>query len=395
MSKKVAYIITGENIYRRRGLTSAALNRVKHLLPIADYEITVFAVANKDSWLFRKIKKRSKQETPPYIMADGIRVNLIWMPFTVIDIFMSTRLRYKPLVRQQFFRSICGQFKDYDLLVAHSSYAVPIAYNLKKMYDIPYCAIWHGSDIHTDPFNNKYIFSLTSEIIKAAKVNFFVSKKLLETSEQICKTNNKIVLYNGVGENFYRFDDEIRQKLKVDLGINLQNKVVGFAGNLIPIKNATLLPELFHYIETKYNAPLTFVVVGDGKLRAQVESQAKATLTDCIFLGDYPSEKMPEIMNCIDVLVLPSKNEGLPLATLEALACGANVVGSDVGGIKEVLGNDNVVELDENFIQKFSNRVVELLQTKTLTPQVPSQFDWEVTTEIEASTYATILASKQ
>jgi glycosyltransferase involved in cell wall biosynthesis len=328
-------------------------------------------------------------------MADGIRVNLIWMPFTVIDIFMSTRLRYKPLVRQQFFRSICWQFKDYDLLVAHSSYAVPIAYNIKKMYDIPYCAIWHGSDIHTDPFNNKYIFSLTSEIIKAAKVNFFVSKKLLETSELICKTNNKIVLYNGVGENFYRFDDEIRQKLKVDLGINLQNKVVGFAGNLIPIKNATLLPELFHYIETKYNAPLTFVVVGDGKLRAQVESQAKATLTDCIFLGDYPSEKMPEIMNCIDVLVLPSKNEGLPLATLEALACGANVVGSDVGGIKEVLGNDNVVELDENFIQKFSNRVVELLQTKTLTPQVPSQFDWEVTTEIEASTYATILASKQ
>lgn len=391
MSQKVAYIITGENIHRRRGLISAALSRVKHLLPKADYEVTIFAIANKDSWLFRKLKRRPKREHPAIMMIEGMEVNVIWMPFTVLDIFMSTRLRFKPFIRQCFFKSISRKFRIFDLLVAHSSYATPIAYHTYKKYNIPYCAIWHGSDIHTAPFSNKYVFKQTAEAISSADANLFVSNKLLETSELICKTTNKAVLYNGIGEDFVRYNDEHRQELKVNLGINPKHKVVGFAGNLIPIKNADLLPQLFCSIEANYDGLLTFLVVGDGKLRKQVEEQTKATVKESIFLGDYPREKMPEIMNCIDLLVLPSRNEGLPLVTLEALACGAKVVGSNVGGIKEVLGQDNVVDIDEHFIQNFSNRVVELLRIETSSTQIPPQFDWGITTGIENDIYAAIL----
>ena len=47
-----------------------------------------------------------------------------------------------------------------------------------------------------------------------------------------------------------------------------------------------------------------------------------------------------------DVLILPSINEGLPLTVVEGLACGCNVVGSLVGGIPEVIGEDNCVDLN-------------------------------------------------
>lgn len=393
MSYKVAYILTGENIYRRRGLLSAALNRVKHLLPLASYEITIYAVANKESWLFRFLKKRDKQDMPSQMEIDGVSVKLIWMPLTVLDIFMSTRLRYKPFIRYWFFRTQSSQFKSYDLLVAHSSFAISIADNVKRRYNIPYCAIWHGSDIHTLPFRSKYIFKQAKNAIKNANTNFFVSKKLLDTSERICKSDNKYVLYNGIGDNFIRYDDRTRKRLRTDLGINPDNKVIGFVGNLIPIKNADLLPEIFHDIESQYKGRLTFLVVGDGKLRKCVEEQTKAVVNRCLFLGDYPCEKMPEIMNCIDLLVLPSRNEGLPLVTLEALACGAAVIGSNVGGIREVIGDDNVVELGEHFVQRFSTKVVELLITEMPVTQLPSQFDWGITAGIENDIYTTILQS--
>ncbi len=394
MSQKVAYIITGETIHQRRGLISAALNRVKHLLTLADYEITIYAVVNKESWLFRLLKRRPKQEMPSQIVIDGMNINLIWMPLTVLDIFMDTRVRYKPLIRHWFFRTQCSQFKDYDLLVAHSSFAIPIAYNVKKKYNIPYCAIWHGSDMHTLPFHNKYTFNQTKEAIKRAEINFFVSKKLMETSDLICKTGNKQVLYNGVGDKFYRYDEETRKKIKIGLGINSEREVVGFVGNLIPIKNAELLPKIFHAIETQYANPLTFLIVGDGKLRKQVEIQTKSVVKDCLFLGNYPSEKMPDIMNCIDLLVLPSRNEGLPLVTLEALACGARVVGSNVGGIAEAIGEENVCELNENFINAIGSKAANMLVSDSNRQHFPLQMLWSNTAAIENQSYLDIMNNK-
>ena len=93
---------------------------------------------------------------------------------------------------------------------------------------------------------------------------------------------------------------------------------------------------------------------------------------------------MPGIMNCIDVLVLPSLNEGLPLVCAEALRCGANVVGSDVGGIAEVIGRGNVVPLGEGFEKNMAEKIVHMLLDKPSQP-LPSYISWEKTSEIELS----------
>ena len=114
----------------------------------------------------------------------------------------------------------------------------------------------------------------------------------------------------------------------------------------------------------------------------------------CKLWGNQPVEKMPELLNCVDLLVLPSKNEGLPLIVVEALQSGANVVASDVGGIKEVLGEENVIMLGDNFIERFSSRVVELLNTHSPAPKVPQQFDWQMTSNAENEIYTRILKEK-
>ena len=93
---------------------------------------------------------------------------------------------------------------------------------------------------------------------------------------------------------------------------------------------------------------------------------------------------MPALMNCVDVLVLPSFNEGLPLVCAEALRCGANVVGSDVGGIAEVIGKDNVVPLGDDFVPQIARKIVAMLHDKPV-QTVPEAISWAKTAAREIS----------
>ena len=103
---------------------------------------------------------------------------------------------------------------------------------------------------------------------------------------------------------------------------------------------------------------------------------------------------MPALMNCVDVLVLPSLNEGLPLVCAEALKCGANVVGSDVGGIAEVIGHQNVVPHGPDFVPQFAKKVVAMLEARDesddfagqqAVQQLPPEISWAKTTARELS----------
>jgi len=64
----------------------------------------------------------------------------------------------------------------------------------------------------------------------------------------------------------------------------------------------------------------------------------------------------------MDVMILPSRNEGFPTVVNEAQACGTCVVGSSNGGIPEAIGfPEYVVQEGENFEERFAKKVVEVL----------------------------------
>ena len=135
-----------------------------------------------------------------------------------------------------------------------------------------------------------------------------------------------------------------------------------------------------------------FVIAGDGILGRQIKEDLRINNIHVTWLGNVEPLKMPEIMNSLDILVLPSKNEGLPLVILEARKCGVHVVGSDRGGIPEAIGQpENIFPLDDKFTDRISKRIVEILLNAEMPQPLSDEFSWESALKKELSIYKSLI----
>ena len=162
--------------------------------------------------------------------------------------------------------------------------------------------------------------------------------------------------------------------------------MVAFVGRFEPVKNVTLLPDIYKEIEVKYGKKLTFWAIGDGIQLDETRQLMAQKGVECHFTGKVPPEEIPDLLNCVDLLVLPSSLEGLPLVAIEALSCGAHVVATNVIGTAEAVGRENAIDLGDNFVDRFTDRAVQLLQAG-YKQELPADVSWEVTADKENDIY--------
>jgi len=386
MAKRIA-IVFEDKLNNQRGRFNAIRNRIKHLSDIADFAIDVFLITTYDPWYVRILRRTKKVERVKQTMIDGITYHVSWKRFSIIDYLLEEKLYRSPLFSPSFYKGIANRLTGYQLLSAHSGNCGWVAEMVAKRDHIPFFITWHGSDIHTLPFQNASIYSQTQRLLQSATCNFFVSKALSETARRIQPSFKYEILYNGVNKSFYRYDDEQRKQLRKQYGVAEEEKVIAFVGDLLGIKNPRLLPFIFKSVKEKYQHFLKFWVIGSGDYAAWLKDKCESLQLNVTFWG------MPKYMNCIDVLVLPSQNEGMPLVTAEALACGANAVGSDVGGIAESVGKENVYPLGDTFVEHISQRIAAMLMGRVSQP-LGKDFDWSVTAKKEKEMYDTYLNEK-
>ena len=378
--KRIAAVFE-ENIFDRKGSFRAKLERVRHLMEQEDCSVDVWCIQVRYTWLVRLLLGKRYLDgvseadlgRPKEILFEGIPYHMLWLDYSILDHFLF------------FLKKKASRFQEYDLLSAHGFEGAFLARAVEDRYGIPYCVSWHGSDIHTKPFKYPCIRPLTAALMAGARMNFFVSQALLEQSEAI-GPGNKMVLYNGCDGSFGRMSQEDRSDLRRQLGLAEDDQVVGFVGNLVPLKNADLLPDIFSRIRDLSDRPVRFWVIGEGRLSADIRQRMRVP---CTFWGNLPPEQMPRMYHAMDLLMLPSRQEGLGLVLLEALQCGCKAVGSAVGGIPEVLDARHLVAPGEGFVDRFARTVVDTLSSGEI-QVVPEAMSWDVTARTEIGVYRQI-----
>ncbi|HGG60355.1 MAG TPA: glycosyltransferase [Gammaproteobacteria bacterium] len=149
----------------------------------------------------------------------------------------------------------------------------------------------------------------------------------------------KLIL-NGVDVDAFSARER-PEPLRQTLGLSDDTVVLGCVARLAPIKNHSGLLAAVGEIAEKTDTPFHLLIIGDGECREALEKEAKTRrIADRVsFLGKR--RDIPELFSIIDIFVLASFMEGLPIALLEAMASGKPSIATDVGGNAEILGRDN------------------------------------------------------
>lgn len=129
-----------------------------------------------------------------------------------------------------------------------------------------------------------------------------------------------------------------RGAFKRELGLNQDHVLVGIVARLVPIKGHRIFLEAARQVSDCLSS-VRFVVVGDGELRGALEAQVhRLGLEEVVYFTGYRRD-LPRIYASLDLVVLASFNEGLPIVLIEALAAGCYVVATDVGGVSDLIRN--------------------------------------------------------
>ena len=198
----------------------------------------------------------------------------------------------------------------------------------------------HGWGFHDHGmrFLNKFYIFLEK---CAAKI----SKKLIAVSEN----DIRMGLKEGIGSReqyalircslepgFLSGKQESAEYYKTSFKIENHYKVAGMVACLKKQKNPLDFVRAADCVLNK-NPHTKFLLIGDGVGRSRIESEIKKRqLQDNIFLLGWRKD-VKKIMACVDVFVLTSLWEGLPVVLLEAMGCSKPIVAYDVGGVREVV----------------------------------------------------------
>lgn len=140
--------------------------------------------------------------------------------------------------------------------------------------------------------------------------------------------------------------------------------LIGLIGRLSKQKGVDVFLAAF-YKAKKKEPCLKGVIIGDGEMRAGIERTIlRMGLQEDIFMMGYQRE-VTSLIEQLDFAVMPSRWEGFPLTPIELFSVGKTLVGSDIGGINEIVQNDiNGILVPKDDSDAFAEAILDLVNDK-------------------------------
>jgi glycosyltransferase involved in cell wall biosynthesis len=206
--------------------------------------------------------------------------------------------------------------------------------------------------------------------------------------------NKKVVtIYNGIDIGLFPGDGK---RLRRELGIAPQASVVGFVGRLEEVKG----PHLFVEAALRIHAadPRTyFLLLGDGSMKKGLMQKAQG-MPHLHIIGYR--EDIPDCLAALDVLLIPSLNDGFNLVAVEAMASSKPIVAMAVGGLPEVVGDGGIL-VRPGDTTRMAQETMTLLNSPVLMKEIGARgrrrveglFSWDASLQKTLALYHQVLGN--
>lgn len=241
-----------------------------------------------------------------------------------------------------FMKAVKDFFKTHKYNTIHT-HIIPLSfflYPIAKFYGIK--NILHHS--HTTKWSDKFLNGVRNKFLFFF-ARPFITKKLAcsDLAGRFLFKKNYEVINNGIDIEKFKFNENVRNKTRKEL--NIENKfVVCNIGRFEIQKNYPFLIEIFNEVYKQDKASI-LLLIGDGLLKKQIEKQVQnLNLTNNVkFLGIR--NDVVNIYQAIDILVMPSFYEGLPVVGVEAQALGLPCLFADTISKDVLICNSKLLSL--------------------------------------------------
>jgi len=242
--------------------------------------------------------------------------------------------------------------EDVDILHSHG-YKGNILFGLmpKKIRRIPLVATIHGYTSTGNGFSRMRVYeSLDSKALRFMDAVVFVSNAMkLDPRFKHLNHSRVHVIHNGIPIDSHSAPSHPHTFAPSDAA-DLDQHILSFCrhgftlgsiGRLSPEKGYTYLIDALKIIREKGH-DVRLVIIGEGGERNSLEKKIKELdLESYVMLPGY-KESASSYLTYFDIFVLPSLTEGLPMTILEAIRIGLPIIATNVGGIPEILGNEDL-----------------------------------------------------
>jgi len=247
-----------------------------------------------------------------------------------------------------------------DVIHAHEFAMNSYGSILSGLTGVPVITTVHGKSYYHEKWRRRIAYRLIARWSKMVAVSEDI-RNFLITRVGI-KADQVMTIRNGIDVNSYIVpvdEDGAPEKER-------QEYVIGTVGSLYPVKGHTYLLKALAIV-LKTHPDVVCKIAGQGHLMSQLQAEAAdlGIANRATFLG--LRDDIPQYLQSIDVFVLPSLSEGLPLSVLEAMAAGKPVIATNVGGVSEVVQDQRTgFVVPPKDPETMANRILQVMADRAM-----------------------------
>lgn len=279
--------------------------------------------------------------------------------------------------------------ENISVIHCHGSMSSLCGYIIKKLFKKKLVITVQGGDIGDYPESTGGFCGVLKPVIRtylgAADAITCVSTHLVGVAINKFGAKNIKLIPNGVDMSMFKSTDD-KETFKKNLNIE-EKRIIISVSRLTPKNGIDYLIRAFPEILARFS-DTRLILLGGGKQEEEIKKlKRELGVQDKITLIDHvPHAEIKKYLSIADVFIRPSLDEGFGIAFIEAMACGIPVIGTNVGGIPDIIkNNENGIIIEPRNEKQIINSILNLLNNKDLAEKlsakgheyVKKQFNWD------------------